>query len=101
METRFKYLALTHGEMKVAGSGLSVFNVLGSYSTGDKPEDIASAYEIPLAAVFEALAYACENADEMAATRTRNEQALSELKAEWNGRLGGRLDELLRGSPVS
>ncbi|HEX6511644.1 MAG TPA: DUF433 domain-containing protein [Chloroflexota bacterium] len=101
MEFRFKYLERRYGVTKIAGGGLCVFNVLGSYTSGDKPEEIAQAFELPLAAVFEALAYAAEHPQEMDALREESGLAESMLKAKWNKRLGGRLEALVRGSPVS
>jgi hypothetical protein len=50
--------------------------VLGLYETGDSPEYIAGEYDVPTAAVLEALAYAAYHSDEMEAI------AKADLEAE-------------------
>jgi uncharacterized protein (DUF433 family) len=80
-------LAFTHlftasnGATEIAGTGLRVYTVLGLYETGDSPEYIAEEYDVPLAAVFECLAYASDHPDEMEAIRRGDEAAERQIIA--------------------
>ncbi|HEX6512521.1 MAG TPA: DUF433 domain-containing protein [Chloroflexota bacterium] len=100
MKTQFKYLARRNGATEVMDSGMRVIDVLGWYNVGETPEAIAEDFELPIAAVFEALAYAHEYPEEIDAIRARDAAAVAEMKEEWNELLGGRFDELMRGIPV-
>ena len=76
MTLAFRHLiSASNGDTEIAGKGLRVYTVLGLYETGDSPEYIADAYNVPLAAVHEALAYAADNPDEMEAIRRADEAA--------------------------
>jgi len=82
MAIAFKYLARAMtGAIEIVGRGIRAYDVLGYVSEGDTPQDIADNYELPLAAVYEALAYAEENSDEMAALRDREDKAYSAVMA--------------------
>ena len=66
MTLSFQHLAPDqHGDMAIAGRRLRVYTILGEYEMGMSAEAIAENAEIPLAAVFEALAYAAEHPEEM------------------------------------
>src|SRR6185436_8628504 len=73
----FRHLiTASDGDTEIAGKGLRVYTVLGLYETGDSPEYIAGEYDVPTAAVLEALAYAAYHSDEMEAI------AKADLEAE-------------------
>ena len=57
------------GDTKIAGTGIRVYTILGVYEVGETPEYIAEQRDLPIAAVFEALAYGFEHPDEMEAMR--------------------------------
>jgi uncharacterized protein (DUF433 family) len=77
MTLAFRHLAAgPDGDTEIAGKGLRVYTVLGLYEMGDSPEYIAEEYDVPVAAVHEALAYAADHPDEMEAI------ARADLEAE-------------------
>lgn len=78
-----------NGATEIAGTGLRVYTVLGMYEMGDSAEYIAQEAGVPIAAVFEALAYAYEHPDEMDAIRRADEAA----HQEW---LSGQPEHLRR-----
>ncbi len=66
MTLSFRHLiTASDGDTEIAGKGLRVYMVLGLYEMGDSPEYIAEEYDVPVAAVHEALAYAADHPDEM------------------------------------
>ena len=66
MAIAFRYLDKTAGrDTKIAGRGLRVYTINCRYEMGDTPEYLADQYDVPVAAVLEALAYAAENPEEM------------------------------------
>jgi uncharacterized protein (DUF433 family) len=66
MAIAFQHLVKTaKGDTEIAGTGIRVYTISGLYDVGDSPEHIAENYELPLAAVLEALAYAADHPDEM------------------------------------
>jgi len=70
MAIAFKYLAPgEHGDIEIAGTGVGVHNVFFQHEFGETPEQLVEGFRIPLAAVYEALAYAAEHPDEMEAIR--------------------------------
>lgn len=74
MTFAFKHLiTASNGDTEIAGKGLRVYTVLGLYETGDSAEYIADEYEVPVAAVFESLAYAADHPEEMEAIRQAEE----------------------------
>jgi uncharacterized protein (DUF433 family) len=58
-----------NGTTEIAGRGIRAYTILGLHESGDTPEVIADAYDLPLGAVYEALAYASDHAEEMDAIR--------------------------------
>ena len=81
-----------HGEMAIAGRRLLVYMVLGEYETGMSAEAMAESAEIPIAAVFEALAYAAEHSEEMEAITRANK----ELDERYVANLPEHLREMAR-----
>jgi uncharacterized protein (DUF433 family) len=66
----FQHLAkMPNGATEIAGRGIRVYTLLCLHEMGDSPEEIADAYELPLGAVYEALAYASDHPAEMDAIR--------------------------------
>lgn len=63
------------GAMAVAGRRLRVYAIYCAYEMGESAELIAKKAEIPLPAVFEALAYAYDHPDEMDEIRKSDEEA--------------------------
>lgn len=100
MKTQFKYLTSRNGATEVSDSGLRAIDVLGWYKVGETAETSAEEFELPIAAVFEALAYAHEHPEEIEAIRAADAEAVKEVMKYWDQRLGGRFDELMRGTPV-
>lgn len=76
MSLSFKHLVKAAGDdAKIAGTGVRVYTLLAAYEIGEAPEYIAEQRDLPLAAVFEALAYAAEHPEEMEAVRREDEAA--------------------------
>ena len=68
MDLAYKHLVQKpNGSTEVAGRGVRVYTILGLRKSGDTPEEIADDYDLPLGAVYEALAYAADHPDEMGA----------------------------------
>ena len=66
MTLAFQHLATgARGDTEIVGTGLRVYTVLGLYEMGESVESISEQYDVPVAAVYEALAYAADHADEM------------------------------------
>jgi len=63
----------------IAGRRIRVYTILCLIETGDTPERIARGYDLPLAAVYEALAYAAEHPEEMEAIR----KIEADMTREW------------------
>ena|SRR5579862_2847047 len=82
MTLTFQYLAPDqHGDMAIAGRRLRVYTILGEYEMGMSAETIADEYDIPVAAVYEALAYAAEHPDEMEAITRADDEADQRMTA--------------------
>src|SRR6266540_3319526 len=65
MTLTFQHLAPdSNGDMAITGRRLRVYTILGEYEMGMSAEAIAENAEIPVAAVYEALAYAADHPDE-------------------------------------
>lgn len=63
------------GDPRIEGHRIGVFHVYQRYvDGGDTPEEIATSYEITVAAVHAALAYAFSNTDEMREIEARNRE---------------------------
>jgi len=65
MQLAYRYVAPKGDTMNLTGRGIRVADIYARYRKGEKPEDAAEAYGLPLAAVFEALAYASDHQPEM------------------------------------
>jgi len=63
------------GETRIAGRRITVYDVLCRHELGEDAPTIADRYDLPLAAVYEALAYALDHPDEMARLRDADEAA--------------------------
>lgn len=63
------------GETRIAGRRLTVYDVLCRHQSGEDAPAIADRLDLPLAAVYEALAYALDHPDEMARLREADEAA--------------------------
>lgn len=70
-----------NGDTAIAGTGLRVYTILGEYEMGRSAETIAEQHDIPVAAVYEALAYAAEHPDEMEGIRRADDQAYRDWTA--------------------
>ena len=66
---------MPNGDTEIAGRGIRVYTILGLRESGDTPEVIAEDFDLALGAVYEALAYAADNPEEMEAIR-REEAAI-------------------------
>ena len=94
MDLAYKHLVKKpNGAVEIDGRGIRAYTILGLTESGDTPEVIADAYDLPLGAVCEALAYAVDHPKEMDAIRER------ELAAERKALLAIP-EELRRGIPI-
>ena len=76
MTLTYQHLATgADGDTEIAGTGLRVYTVLALYEMGDSAEYIADEYEVPVGAVYEALAYAADHPEEMAAITRADDAA--------------------------
>jgi uncharacterized protein (DUF433 family) len=67
------------GDPRIEGHRIGVYHVYQRYVEGDEsPEAIATSYDISVAEVHAALAYAFNNTDEMRAVEARNEARAQE-----------------------
>jgi uncharacterized protein (DUF433 family) len=64
-----------NGETRIAGRRITAYDVLCRQQLGETATAIATSYELPLAAVYEALAYALDHPAEMARVRGADEAA--------------------------
>ncbi len=64
-----------NGDTEIAGAGLRVSTVFTRYEMGETAEYLADQYDLPVAAVQEALAYAADHPEEMGAIRQADEAA--------------------------
>jgi len=81
------------GTTEIAHRGVPVYTILSLQEAGDAPDAIADAYNLPLGAVYEALAYAADHPEEMEAIR----QAELAIQREILTRIP---EELRRGIPI-
>src|SRR6266511_3018196 len=89
MTLAFRHLInASDGDTEIAGKGLRVYTVLGLYQMGDSVELIAENYDVPIAAVHEALAYAADHPNEM--------EAITRADMEAEQRMLARMPEHLR-----
>lgn len=94
MALAFKYLAAgEHGEIEIGKTGVGVHNIFFQHELGETPEQLVEGFGIPLAAIYEALAYAEEHPEEMESIRQADaeigEQVLKEAREMVRKRLGG------------
>jgi uncharacterized protein (DUF433 family) len=76
MTLAYKHLyTAPDGDTKIVGTGLRVYTIIGRYEMGSTAEYIARNYDVPLVAVFEALAYGIDHPEEMEAMRHGNDAA--------------------------
>lgn len=71
-----------NGDTAIVGSGLRVYTILGEYEMGRSAETIADQHDIPIAAVYEALAYAAEHPEEMEAISLADDEADRRITAQ-------------------
>src|SRR5688572_5247734 len=97
MTTLFQHLAPgANGDTEITGSGLRVYTVLSLYEVGQSAEYIADAYDVPIAAVFEALAYAAEHSDEMETIRRADDEVDERTLNQLPERLRHEVEEVRR-----
>jgi uncharacterized protein (DUF433 family) len=74
MAIAFQHLVKApNGDVEIAHTGVRAYTVQGLRLAGDTPEEIAEAYDLPLGAVYEALAYAADHPEEMEAIAQADE----------------------------
>lgn len=89
------------GVTKIAGRRIRVYDVLGYTHEGCSPAEIAEDYRLPLAAVYEALAYAEEHPEEMAALRAREDAAYERIMDQVPPELRAQLKAALEAQKAS
>lgn len=76
MAIAFKYLTKrADGRTHIVGRRLTPYDMLCQYELGLEPEKLAEEYDLSMAEVYEALAYAFDHPDEIAALREYNRAA--------------------------
>jgi uncharacterized protein (DUF433 family) len=81
------------GNPRVEGTRITVIDIKRRVIDGDEdPFTVASEYEIEISAVFEALAYFYENAEEMRERENKREQQLGEIRQQ-SSRLRRQIEE--------
>jgi uncharacterized protein (DUF433 family) len=97
MAILFQHLTrASNGDTEISGKGLRVYTVLGLYEAGDSPEYIADEYDVPIAAVYEALAYAADHPSEMEAIRLADEAAEQRMLMQLPDRLRRDVERIRR-----
>jgi uncharacterized protein (DUF433 family) len=81
-----------NGDTEIGRTGIRVYTILDCRLAGDLPEEIADAYGLPLAAVYEALAYAAEHPDEMDAITRANAAVTRDIVSRLPTELRRELD---------
>ena len=69
------------GETRLAGRRITVYDIFCRHELGEDAPTIADQFDLPLAAVYEALAFALEHPDEMARLRDADEAARRHARA--------------------
>jgi len=64
-----------NGDTEIEGTGIRVCTLHALYEMGDTPERMAEGYDLPLAAMLEALAYAADHPDEIEAINRADKKA--------------------------
>ena len=76
MTITFQYLGRkANGDMAIVGTGVRVYTIKCAYEMGEAAEYIADQRDLPIPAVFEALAYAAEHLEEMETIRLADKAA--------------------------
>jgi|SRR5579862_5441850 len=76
MAITYRHLEQRDGTTYLAGTRIRVYNIMTMHQEGDTPVRLAQGYHLPVAAVYEALAYAADHPEEMEAIR-REEHELT------------------------
>jgi uncharacterized protein (DUF433 family) len=90
-----------NGVTKIAGRRIRVYDVLGYTHEGYTPGEIAEDYHLPLAAVYEALAYAEEHAEEMDELRAREDAAYERIMNQVSPGLRAQVKSALKAEQAS
>jgi uncharacterized protein (DUF433 family) len=86
-----------NGDTAIVGSGLRVYTILGEYEMGRSAEAIADGHDVPVAAVYEALAYAADHPEEMEAISIADDEADRRMTAQLPEHLGQIAEEIRAG----
>lgn len=68
-----------HGQPRVEGTRIGVIHVYDMVVAGAEPAEVADALDLPLARVYEALAYYYDHPDEMRGIRRDEDAAIDAL----------------------
>jgi len=92
MAIAFKYLAPDyHGDVEIAGTGVRAYDVFAQSKFYDRPADLVESFGVPLAAVYEALAYAAEHPEEMEAIHQADTEVQERVLKEAGEKIRNRL----------
>ena len=79
MAIAFKHITKrADGRTHIVGRRLTPYDLFCQYELGMDPDKLATEYDLSMAEVYEALAYAFDHPDEMSALREYNRQASDE-----------------------
>lgn len=82
LNIKFRHLVRTQdGTTEVLEKYIRVYTLLACHRGGESPEELAEGYDVPLAAVYEALAYAADHVEEMDEIRKADEEAEARILA--------------------
>ncbi|MGH2365870.1 MAG: DUF433 domain-containing protein [Chloroflexota bacterium] len=81
MAIQYQYLEQVKGVTMIGGHRIRVLDIDDRRKTGLTPEELANGYEIPLGAVYEAIAYAENHKAEIATLRLDEESALARVQS--------------------
>ena len=93
MTVAFKYLAPDyHGDMEIVGTGVRAYDVFAQSKFRERPEELVESFPTcPLAAIYEAMAYALEHPDEMEAIRRADTEVEERVLKEAQEKIRNRL----------
>jgi len=74
MAIQYKHLEQQNGVTRIVGHRMRAFDILDIQRHGATPNEIDD-YSLPLGAIYEALAYAADHPEEMAAVEQRDQDA--------------------------
>ncbi|GEM_PF-1795708 len=81
MAIAFKHITRrADGRTHIVGRRLTPYDILCQYELGDEPETLAKEYDLSMAQVYEALAYALDHPDEMRERRELDHAAARNLE---------------------